>query len=129
MFSKKTILELYKTLPKELKEILDSDATTEKIETIAQEADLSIDQEIIVADLIHYVFLGLINPNDFEKTLKKELKIKKQEKINQIMVLVHRLFFFPFKKQLEALYSTKIVPNKEVIKKPIKKDIYREPIE
>lgn len=150
-YPKKQLQELYKNLPKDLREAGFSKENARNIQEICTKNGIT-DEDIIfdVAKNVGYVFLGLLPPNEFSYILEKELKIEKS-KAELITSEIVRFVFLPVRKSLEALYKTKInisikpgsvvspetPPSLEENQstagqpeagKPEKKDIYRETI-
>jgi hypothetical protein len=138
MFSypKEQVWKIYEQLPEELKEAIFSQETAENILTVCKTNGIK-DSETVsqIARLTGYVLLGLLPINEFEESLKQELKLK-EAVAKRITFGIHRLVFFPVRKSLNALYEIelnlpKVVSEKEKNLKrgPKKKDLYREPIE
>lgn len=132
-YSKEQLWELYEQLPEDLKKATFSKEIGQTIQDICKNKGIT-DNDLIfnITKNIGYVFLGLLIPDDFLKTLKTELKIEK-DKAEQIYSEITKSVFSPLKKSLEDLYETKIetkksIDEEETRPKPIKKDSYREPI-
>ncbi len=123
---------LYEKLPKDLQEAIFSEKTADLIYDICTRNGAEKEMSEI-ARLTGYVLLGLLPPDEFERTLKSELKLK-NDVTKKVFWEITRFIFFPVKESLEALYKIKIekpARPAEValpVEKP-KKDIYREPIE
>jgi len=126
---------LYEKLPKDLQEAIFSEKTADLIYDICTRNGLEKEMSEI-AKLTGYVLLGLLPPDEFEKTLKEELKLNND--LNKKVVLeITRFIFFPVKESLEALYKIEIAkPTKPLstttldpAEKKLKKDIYREEID
>ena len=124
---------LYEKLPEELKEAIFSERTAESIYNICESNGLQ-EKTPQLAKYAGYVLLGLLSPDEFQQTLKEDLKLK-DDKAAQVGREVNRFVFFPVKSSLEALYkSGQGEPaEKPAAKKtqPAKKtvDAYREQIE
>ena len=146
-YPKEELQKIYEALPKDLKEAMFSDEVADNISDICAANGLEEEKSPEVAKFVADVFLGLLSPNEVEKTLKEKLMLEGDlsKKISQEIT---RLVFFPLKTRLEALYKIKIIPPpspettepskefpKEKIpieqtpKKGLGKDVYREPIE
>ena len=153
-FPKEKLQEIYEILPEDLKEALFSQEISDTINDICVEENLTEKQISKIIEHIGYVFLGLLSPNDFEKTIKEKLFLSDDlaRRINQRIV---RAIFMPLKASLELIHKVKIISQpefteeetpaeEEAVKKeatkelpkkgrpPIKrqgKDVYREPIE
>ena len=136
---KKEFLKLYKKLPEELQTLISSDEMGDSLEDICTRYDI-LENLYGINDYVGQVILGLLPPNEFEETIKKELKITK-EKAKKITREINRFVFYPVKSSLEDMYNMEIAPiakmkvklpakKKEIkTKKPSKSDTYREPIE
>lgn len=133
--------ELYKKLPQELKDALFAEETGNNIYTICKRYDIEEGIGVMV-DCVGNVLLGLLPPDEFQKTIEEELKMEK-ETAEKVAREIYRFVFYPVKSSLEKLYKIKIAPSakpaweaptpeeKPEVKteeKP-KEDIYREPIE
>lgn len=137
-YPKEQLRELYKDLPKDLQKATFSKEVAVNIQEICTENDITNDDVIFdITKNIGYVFLGLLAPNEFSDVLEKELKIEK-EKAEQISSEITRFVFLPVRKSLEALYQAKIKTSSKLkkgdkpeakVKKPKKKDLYREVVE
>lgn len=125
---------LYEKLPKDLQEEIFAPKTADTIYDICTRNGLEEEKISEVAKYTGYVLLGLLPPDEFEKTLKSELKLK-NDLAKKISLEINRFIFFPVKESLEALYKIEIerAPKPLETKPPtpekLKKDIYREVIE
>lgn len=135
-YPKEQLWKLYEALPEDLKEAIFSERTADAIYDICQRNGLKKEMSDI-AKYTGYVMLGLLAPNDFQKTLAEELKLE-NDVAKKVALEINRFVFFPIKSSLEALYKIEIEkpigPTKESSPeiKPTakqKRDIYREPIE
>ena len=144
-FPKEKLQEIYESMPQDLKEALFSQEISDTINDICLENNLEEKQISKIVEYVGYVFLGLLSPNDFEKTTKEKLIIK-DDLAQKISRQITRLVFFPLKTSLELIYKIKIELPKEVIEEKLPaeeeppkeekissgkggKDTYREPIE
>lgn len=132
-YPKEQLWELYEQLPEDLQKATFSEEIGQSIQDICKNKGIA-DNDLIfnITKNIGYVFLGLLVPDDFLKTLKTELKIEK-DKAEQIYSEITKSVFSPLKKSLEDLYETKIetkesIDEEKVKPKPKKQDGYREPI-
>ncbi len=144
-FPKEKLQEIYEITPQDLKEALFSQETADTINDICLENNLEEKQTSKIIEYVGYVFLGLLSPNDFEKTIKEKLFLTEElsRKINRQIV---RVIFIPLKTSLELIYKIKIELPKEVVEEKLPaeeeppkeekissgkrgKDTYREPIE
>lgn len=138
-YNREELWKLYQKIPKELQEAIFAEETAEHIGTICERYD--IQEEIIseIAKQIGNVLLGILPPEDFQETLEKEIKLKKDvaKKVSQE---INRFIFSPVKDSLATLYKIGVpLPEKPAETPSLKeasleeelkkKDIYREPIE
>ena len=139
--------KLYEKLPKELQEAIFSTETAGNIWLICERNEL-LDVDISkISLLVGDVLLGLLPPEEFQKTLEKEVKLK-EEVAKKVAQEINRFIFYPVKSALEELYKIEIAPPTkpsmapavrpreglppEAVppeEKPKRVDIYREPIE
>lgn len=133
--------KLYENLPQELKDALWAEETSSNIEDVCQRNEIEENLEDVV-DLVGQVLVGVLPPEDFQATLEKDLKMKKEiaKKVSQE---INRFIFYPVRTDLEKLYQAKIAPAGEVVwseekpkeerpKEPTgpkKDDSYRESVE
>ena len=137
-YPKEQLRELYKDIPKDLQKATFSEEVAANIQEVCKENGITDDDVIFdITKNIGYVFLGLLPPNEFSDVLEKELKIEKG-KAEQVSSEITRFVFLPVKKSLEALYQIKIKASSKLkkgdqpeaeVKKPKKKDVYREVLE
>ena len=137
-YPKEQLWKLYEALPNDLKDAIFSEKTAEAIHNVCQINGLE-KETTLVAKYTGYVLLGLLTPDDFQKTLLEELKLK-ECLAKKVALEISRFVFFPVKGSLEALYKIEIekpiAAAKEAApeEKPATpqrrgKDIYREPTE
>lgn len=123
-YSKEELWKIYQQLPKELQDAIFSNETTEAIENIGKRYELSEKEIEKLAEMVGYSLLGLLPLEEFQEELISETKMD-LERAKKITNEVNRYIFYPLKAFLEIVYLKKT----ESEKKPIQKDIYREPIE
>lgn len=136
-YSKEQFLELYKSLPQELKQVFDNEKTMDVLEDASIKYDLSNEQAEQLVDAVGEVIMGLLPPAEFKQRLK-DAGIKK-DVIEKINLNVYRFIFYPARESLAELYQAQIeipqgyVPQEDSVgqsaKGPKRKDAYREPIE
>lgn len=145
-YPKEELQKIYEALPDDLKEALFSDKTAGDIYDVCVENGLE-EKNLETAKYVGYVLLGLLSPNEFEKTLKEKLALK-NDVAKKVSQEIYRFVFFPLKSSLEPLYKIKMAPplpmetaepSKKILKEEILmeqapkkragKDVYREPIE
>jgi len=131
-YPKEQLRQLYKNLPVDLQEQLFSETAEKIIDKICEKNKFSDEKMLKFKKIISYVLLGLLPPEQFQKSLEKELKIKK-DKAEEIALQIVNFVFLPVKKSLEILYNTRLKTKTKISKKQtrkkVKKDKYREPIE
>lgn len=137
-YTKEQFWKLYRNLPQELQDALFSEETGDNIYDICKRNEVEENLGEIV-DYVGQVLIGILPPEEFQNTLEKELKLKK-EVAKEIFHEINRFIFFPVKENLAVLYKIEIAPSEKPAETPPlkeapleeelkKKDIYREPIE
>jgi len=150
-YPKEELQKIYESLPKDLKEALFSEKTADDIYDTCVENGLE-EKNPELAKYVGYVLLGLLSPDELEKTLKEKLAMT-DDLAKKISQEITRLVLFPLKASLEPLYKIKMSPpppledsepSKELSKEEISKeenlmkeepekrmgkDTYREPTE
>jgi len=129
-YTKEQLWKIFEKLPEELKEVIFAEKTADDIYHISKRNNIKEEKISEVARLTGNVLLGILPPEEFRNTLKKELNLKK-DIAEKIAFQIERIIFFPVKKELTEIYQIKTTPEtviKEKIKRT-KKDIYRESIE
>jgi len=130
--------KLYEKLPQELKDALFAEETGNNIYESCKRNGVEENLEEIV-DYVGQVLVGVLPPEDFQETLERELKLRK-EVAKKVAQEINRFIFYPVKPALEELYKIEIKPTEKLPEKPKKelpiteekpkkRDIYREPIE
>ena len=108
-FLREQLWKLYEKLPEELQEAIFSAETAETIGNICERNKVTEDKIPEVAKFIGRVLMGLLPPNELEKTLTKEVKLKTEVAIN-VAREINRFIFFPLKEVLSRLYEIEIAP-------------------
>lgn len=136
-YTREQLFKLYEKLPDELKDAILSEGTADSIESVCKRNNIEGENISKVAEYTGRVLLGVLPPDEFQKTLEKEVKLKK-EVAKKVAREINRFIFFPVKSSLEEIYKIeiapparpKVTPPPEVApKKERKPDVYREPIE
>ena len=140
-YTKEELWKLYEKLPKELQEAIFSNETADQIGNIGERYELSEEATSELAGCVGDVLLGILPPAEFQETLEKELKLKK-EVAKGVTREIERFIFYPVKVNLEELYKIEIAPPAQPTgitpppeEKPSappptqEKDIYKESIE
>lgn len=139
-YTRQQFWKLYPKLPQDLKEALGSEETSKALYEVCKRNGILNQLEEIV-ELTGQVLLGLLLPQDFQRDLEKEIKIKKSisQKVAQE---INRFIFYPVRPSLERLYQvgiktkegvsnasiSKTREKSKVIKKSKTPDKYRESI-
>jgi len=140
-YTKEQFWKLYEKLPQELKDALFAEETGDNIYNICQKNKIGEHLGEIV-DYVGQVLLGVLAPEDLQKTLEEELLIE-EDVAKKVFQEINRFILYSVKGNLASLYEVGSIPGgkikkpkigeKRVIeKKPrgkVEKDIYREPIE
>lgn len=143
-YSQKEKLELFEKLPQELKEVILSEETAERIWAIGQRYGIKRETLSEISALVGDILMGLLPPEEFPKVLEKELSLDEEE-AKDIAREINRFILFPVKESLAEFYQKiQFAPGGRIIKKEKEKlkpetekekypspetDIYREPIE
>lgn len=136
-YSKEELWELYESLPEDLQETIFSQETANSIYNACAENGIKDEGVSEISKYVGYVLLGLLPPDEFEKTLKEKLTLE-NDSAKKISQEITHLVFYPLKETLESIYKTEIalvpkpreeIPKEKVVKAKPKKDTYREPIE
>lgn len=131
-YSKEELWELYESLPENLQEAIFSQETAGDIYEACSKNGVKDEKVSEVSKYVGYVLLGLLSPDEFEKTLREKLTME-NELAEKISREITRLVFYPLKETLESIYKTEIAPvpepREETSKGKAKKDAYREPVE
>ena len=140
-YSEEQFWKLYYKLPEELRKAMFSVELADNMYDICGRNE--IDNVPRLTELTQYVLLGVLSPEDFQETVKKEMDLK-EEVAKRITREVYRFVLHPLKYSLESLYEIEIatpaagtkesrVPTEKPMEKkkptPSKKDLYREPLE
>jgi len=128
--------KLYEKLPQELKDALFAEETGNNIYEVCKRNEIADNLEEIV-EYVGQVLVGVLPPEEFQKTLEEELKLEK-DLAKKIAQEINRFIFYPVKPCLEELYKIEIAPPakpkitpppEEKLPAPPAKDIYRETVE
>ena len=142
---KEKLQEIYEILPEDLRQALFSQEIADMISDICVDENISEKQIDKISKYVGYVILGILSPNDLEKTIKEDLFLEEPSarRINQQIL---RLIFLPLKTSLELIHKTEIELPSEITEEKIAakektsqkeeasskrqgKDVYREPVE
>jgi len=136
-YTREQFWKLYEKLPQELKDALFAEETGNSIYDICKRNEIKENLDQIV-EYIGQVLIGVLPPDEFQETIEKELKLKK-EVAKKVAQEINRFIFYPVKTSLEELYKIEITPLAkptgvtpppgEKPPAPPKEDVYREPFE
>jgi hypothetical protein len=129
-YTKEEIDKIYQELPDVLKDVLFSEETSKNIYNSCKENDISGDKMKEISILVGDIILGIVDFNDLEKNMIRDLEID-IKKAKNISKEINRFVLSPVKEEIRQLShenedeeNEKIAPDK-----PIKQDLYREPVE
>jgi len=101
-YTKEQLLEKYRNLPDDIKQVYDSDQMIDAIIDIGNKYKLHIDQRGELANEIGMVFLGVTRPSEFLANIEQRLKISIEE-AGEIVKDINSRIFFPIRASLEKL--------------------------
>ena len=137
-YTKEELWKLYEKLPQELKEAVFSEETADHIYDICIRSGIEDERISEIARYSGRVLMGILPPDEFQKTLEIELKLK-PDIAKGVAQEINRFIFYPVKTNLEELYKIEITPSAKPTKitpppeeKPPTQsgeDVYRETIE
>ncbi len=106
-YTKEQLWKLYQKLPEDLKEAMWSEEGTDAIWNACQRN--KVDRTVIpqITEYVGYVLLGILPPDEFQKTLEKETGLKKPV-AKKVAQEIHRHIFFPVRSFLTELYKVEI---------------------
>ena len=108
-YTKEQFWKLYEKLPEELKDAIFSEETANNISSVCERNKVEIEKVSEVARYTGRVLLGVLPPDEFQKTLEKKVGFKK-EIAKKVAQEINRFILFPVKESLAALYKTEIAP-------------------
>lgn len=106
-YTKEQLWKLYEKLPQELKEAIFSSESADQIFEICTRNGISENNVSNVANLTGKILLGLLLLDDFEKTIKKELKLS-SENAKKVSHEINRFIFYPVKESLASLHKIEV---------------------
>lgn len=129
------ILKILNKLPEDLKGAFFSVETAEKIREACEKYEIPAKKITFIASYVGQVLLGVLSPDELEKTLEKEAGLKK-DIAQGVSQQIYRYIFFPVKESLAALSgaakietpkpTTSVPSTPSAPPSPSKPDIYRE---
>ncbi|MBI4123089.1 MAG: hypothetical protein HY458_01855 [Parcubacteria group bacterium] len=96
--------QIFEKLPDELQEAIFSVETADAIYNARLSQGVTDERGNRVAELTGQVLMGILLPEDFQKTLEKEVGLKKDAAAN-IARDITRFVFFPVKESLRQLHN------------------------
>jgi hypothetical protein len=146
-YSQEKLWKLFEQLPQELKETVFSKQTAESVVEVCSANGIEDERISEIARYTGRVLMGILPLDEFETTIKKELKLTTEE-AKKIAQEINRFVFYPVRSALEQLYQTEIAPpvkgaasfsdltppvettpSVEEKKSSSSEDVYREPVE
>jgi len=118
-YTKEQFWKLYEKLPQKLKDVLFAEETGDNIYNICQRNKIEERLGEIV-DYVGQVLLGVLAPEDFQRTLEEKLLMEKDvaKKVSQE---INRFILYPVKEALSSLYKIEFAPGGKIIKSKIDK--------
>jgi len=108
-YTRDQLWRLYEKIPKELQEMIFAEETADNIGNVCEKNEIKEDEMSKIGGYVEQVLLGVLPPEEFQNTLEKELKLKK-ETAKEVFHEINRFIFFPVKESLAALYGKEIIP-------------------
>ena len=102
--------QIFQKLPDELQESIFSMETADAVNNACLAQGATDERGNKVAELTGQVLMGLILPEDFQKSLEKEAGLKKDAALN-IARDITRFVFFPLKESLRQLHDIGVAPD------------------
>src|SRR3989344_4635146 len=96
--------QIYQKLPDELQEAIFSVETADAVYNACLTQNITDERGNKVAELVGQVLMGLLLPEEFQKSLEKEGGIKKDAAMN-IARDITRIVFFPVKESIRQLHN------------------------
>jgi len=137
-YTKEQLAKLLIELPEDIKEILTANETQDVVLKVLEENNILDERATRISALIRNVLFGLLPPEDFKESLKKELGLK-DDVVKRMFHEINRFVFFPVKQSLASLYKVEVVTEEEKpesaqkevsgSEKPAESDSYLEQIE
>ena len=135
-YTKEEVWQLCRKLPENLKEVYFSQATGDYIYDACKKYGAPNEKISLVAGYVGYVLLGILPPNEFQKSLEKEVGLEKNiaesvsSEINfRIFSQVRESLTTATKKEPSETREPDKTETEQEPKKPAGPDTYREPIE
>jgi len=108
-YPREQLWEIYQKLPTDLQKAAFSEEVASSIQEICAENGVTSNERVFnVSKLVGYVFLGVLQPNEFRGALEKKVGLGKRP-AGRIAQEIRDYVFLSVKDSLEALYKMKIV--------------------
>lgn len=127
-YTQEQLWKLYENLPEELKEAVFSVETADDIYNTCKRNNVPDEKISKVAKYAGRTLMGLLPPDEFQKTLEKEANLS-NETAKTISLEISRFVFYPVKNQLEEIYKIKMAASPKTPKKKIKTETETEKAE
>lgn len=128
-YKQEELWELFNVLPKELKQTIFSENTSNLVREIAAKYELEEEQIPELAGLIGNVLMGLLAPNELPQNITENVKIEKEKSEAITKDFIEKLFY-PLKDYLGAFYpNVKFAPGGEKVVKTIAQTNQNESLE
>ena len=108
-YLREQLWKLYQKLPEELQETIFSAETADHINGVCTRNNVTEEKIPEVAKYTGRVLMGLLPPNELEKTLVKKVELK-NEMAKTVAREINRFVFFPVKEVLSQIYEMEIAP-------------------
>lgn len=121
--SQKEFRERLKETPEKVVNLMGSEEAENAIGKISEEYKIPPGQTRDLAFYVAHVFLGMLEPKEFRKTIEEDLKFDSEDALHISEKLEHRLFN-KAKKELHDMYGVKTFskePQKHISESPILK--------
>lgn len=108
-YTREELQKLYKKLPQELKDVINSADTGEHLSAACERNGVSDELIPHVAKTVGNVLMGVLLPTEFQGALVKEVGLEKST-AQEVARDMNRFIFYPVKLQLEQLHR---IPTEE----------------
>lgn len=106
-YTREQLWKLYQALPEDLREAMWSPESAESIQAACERNGVEAEKIPKITEYVGNVLLGILPPEDFQKTLQKEVGFKNGT-AKKVAQEIYRHIFFPVRGLLEELYKVDI---------------------
>jgi hypothetical protein len=92
-YTKEQLWKMYSELPENLQKEMSSDDNSETIRKIGNNHKLNEEKKSLLVKYVGFVMLGILPPEKFSETIKKDLKLTKPV-ADEIYQGINRVIFF-----------------------------------